>query len=252
MNADLWLRSFHTAEEGAARLVFFPHAGGAASYFFPLSKLLAPQTEVLAVQYPGRQDRHRERPLDDVSRLADELREVLRPADDTPVVYFGHSLGATVAFEVARRLEEEGAGPRMLMASARCAPSAHRSDGIHLLDDAGIVAELRRLSGTDPSLLEDEELLAALMPAIRGDYTAAETYAYEPGAPLSCPVVGFVGDDDVRVGAEDLAGWREHTSAGFELCRLPGGHFYPTEDPTRAAKEIGARVGSAVSPRGRS
>ncbi|KIH98474.1 oleoyl-ACP hydrolase [Streptomonospora alba] len=250
MSTDLWLRSFHPAPEAAVRLVFFPHAGGAASYFFPLSKLLAPRFEVLAVQYPGRQDRRREEPIADVDGLAEELAAVLGPTGGKPVVYFGHSLGATVAFEVSRRLAGQGAGPAALMVSARCAPSEHRSNGIHLLDDDGIVAELRRLSGTDSSLLEDEELLAALMPAIRGDYKAAETYTYTPGPALSCPIVGFLGDDDVRVGADDLESWRKHTTAEFELRRLPGGHFYLTEDPVRAAKEIGACIESSVPGQG--
>ncbi|MET9710118.1 thioesterase II family protein [Nocardiopsis alba] len=247
MRANVWLRCLREAPEAESRLVVFPHAGGAASYFFPLSRALSPKIEVFAVQYPGRQDRRREKTFEDVVPLAERLVEQLRPVDDhRPVVYFGHSLGATVAFEVARRLEAEGNGPRALIASARCAPSAHRSHEIHLLDDAGIVAELRKLSGTADRLLDDEELLETLMPAIRGDYKAAETYSYTPGPPLNCPVFGFYGDDDVRVGEEDLLGWKAHTVGGFELHGLPGGHFYPSENPTRTAEEIEARVGSVM------
>ncbi|MEU3310723.1 thioesterase II family protein [Nocardiopsis sp. NPDC055551] len=244
MRADLWLRGFHPAPEAPVRMVIFPHAGGSASYFFTLSRLLAPEVEVFVVQYPGRQDRRREPVRENVELLAKELVEELHPRDAKPTVFFGHSLGATVAFEVARRLEQAGVGPAALWASARCAPSDHRTHDIHLLDDEGIIAELRRLSGTDTSLLDDKELLDTLMPAIRGDYKAAETYVYTSGPPLACPVVGFVGDDDSRVREADLLGWRELTESGFELVHMPGGHFYPTDHPALTAEEFRTRLGS--------
>lgn len=239
----LWLRRFNPAPESALRLVFFPHAGGSASFFHPFSKLLPPSIEVLAVQYPGRQDRRREECIDDVRTLAERITPVLAGIEDKPFAFFGHSLGATVAFEVARRLEEERRRiPVALMVSSRCAPSDHRSAGIHKLTDEGVLRELRGLSGTNAALLGDAELVAALMPAIRADYRAAETYTYVPGPPLSCPIIGFTGGSDPRVEVDDLLAWSEHTDDSFELCVLPGGHFYLIEDTARVAREIEGRL----------
>ncbi|BFO16870.1 hypothetical protein SHKM778_32580 [Streptomyces sp. KM77-8] len=99
-----------------------PHAGGSASYFFPVSRRLSSVADVLVVQYPGRQDRRREPCLGSVADLADALAGELLPLRGGPLVLFGHSLGATVAFEVARRLEAEGAPPLALFASGRRAP----------------------------------------------------------------------------------------------------------------------------------
>ncbi|MFG2608496.1 thioesterase II family protein [Streptomyces sp. NPDC048514] len=224
---SLWLRRFHPRPDARVRLICFPHAGGSASFFFPMSQEMSSGIEVMAVQYPGRQDRHTEQPVASVQALAREVFSVLRHWTDLPLALFGHSMGASVAFEVARLLEQEaGIEPAALFASGRNAPSQPRSNDIHRLDDDGIVAELQRLSGTDARILGDMELLRLALPAIRSDYKAAETYRYQPGPPLGCPVVGLGGDSDIRVAVEDLAAWSDHTTGTFELQVFPGGHFY--------------------------
>jgi pyochelin biosynthesis protein PchC len=245
----LWLRGFRPAPDAAARLVCLPHAGGSASYFFGLARALDPRVELLAVQYPGRQDRHAEPCVGDVVELAEQLVDVLAGLDDTPLVLFGHSMGATVGFEVARRLAARGAPPARLVVSARCAPSDHRSAGIHLLDDDGVLAELRRLSGTEAAVLGDEELLRMVLPAIRSDYRAAETYRYAPGPPLPVPILGLCGDADPRVEPEHVAGWRAHTDAGFDLRVLPGGHFYFGQQPGELAGVLAAAALGAADGR---
>lgn len=221
-----WMRRFHPADGAAARLVCFPHAGGSAPYFYHVGRMLAPGLDVLAVQYPGRQERRHEPVIESVPELADRVVAELRPWLDRPFALFGHSLGAVLAYEVARRLEAEGRRPLGLLASGHRAPHVERHDTAHLLDDDGLIAELRRLSGTDDALLDDDELLRLVLPCVRGDYKAAETYAYRPGPPLSCPVVGLTGDADPLVPVAEARGWAEHTTGGFELDVLPGGHFY--------------------------
>lgn len=238
-DAAVWLRRYHQSAPGAPRLVCLPHAGGAASYFFRLSSDLSPEVEVIAVQYPGRQDRRAEPCVEDTVALAERLVPVVAPLADRPLALFGHSMGATVAFELARRLEHDhGVAVRSLVASARCAPGRHRSHGIHALDDDQIVHELRRLSGTDGSVLVDDEMLALVLPTLRSDYKAAETYRYVPGADLTCPVVGMVGDLDPRVGVAELEAWADHTTGGFSLRVLPGGHFYLADHPEAFAAEL--------------
>ncbi|MBM9506897.1 thioesterase II family protein [Actinacidiphila acididurans] len=224
--AELWLRRFHQAVEAGARLVCLPHAGGSASWFFPMAKALAPEVEVVAVQYPGRQDRRLEPCRTSVGELADELVGLVAELTDKPLALFGHSLGATVAFEVARGLEARGIVPEVLFASGRRAPSIERDESVHLRDDAGIIAEIVALGGSDASLLEEPEVAAMVLPAVRGDYRAAETYRYAGGPRLSCPVVVLTGDADPKVTPREAAAWAEHTSGRFELHFFPGGHFY--------------------------
>ncbi|MDI2128520.1 thioesterase II family protein [Yinghuangia seranimata] len=231
---DLWLRRFHPAADNAPKLLCFPRAGGSAVAYFPLSRLLAPDVDVAAVQYPGRQDRRAEPPAPTVGELADALAEIVADAyadaaeRGMPVAFFGHSMGAIVAFEVALRLAR-GTGspvPSMLFASGRRAPSRHRDETVHLRDDRGVLDELRALSGTGAAVFQDEELVRMVMPAIRADYRAIETYRAEPGAVLTRPVVALVGDADPRVTSDEAEAWRTHTTAPFEMHTFPGGHFY--------------------------
>ncbi|MEU9148259.1 alpha/beta fold hydrolase [Streptomyces sp. NPDC048349] len=232
-----WLRRFHPADRAPVRLFCFPHAGGSASYYFPVSRALSPRADVVAVQYPGRQDRRHEACVDDVRTLADRVFAELWPWCDRPVALFGHSLGATLAFEVALRLEAAGVTPAALFASGRRAPSRHRDDErLHLAPDDRLLATIRRMSGTDPAVLADDELLRAVLPAIRGDYKAAETYRYLPGPALACPVVVLNGDSDPEVSSQEAAAWAGHTEGPCSFHLFPGGHFYLNQ---HAAEVIG-------------
>ncbi|MBT2386234.1 thioesterase [Streptomyces sp. ISL-11] len=223
----MWIRRFHPRPDSDVRLVCLPHAGGSASFFFPVSQAMPESVEVLCVQYPGRQDRRKEPLIDNIPDLADRVFAALLPWAEKPLALFGHSMGATLAFEIARRFERErGTVLAGVFASGRRAPSAPRHETVHERDDEGILRELRSLSGTNTQILGDEEVLRMVLPAIRADYRAAETYTYEPGEPLRCPVVGLTGDDDPKVTVAEARAWGDHTDGAFDFHVFPGGHFF--------------------------
>jgi surfactin synthase thioesterase subunit len=223
---DAWIRRFHPAPAGMFSLACFPPAGGSASFYYPLSAGLSPAVEVLALQYPGRQDRRAERPIGDIRQLADRAADVLASWQlDRPLALLGHGMGATVAFEVARRLECETT-PLVLFVSGQRAPSRHRQETVDLADDRALLAELTLLTGADPRRLGDDGPPQVTLPAIRSDLRAAAHYRCPPGPQLTCPIVALVGDADPRTSIEQARAWQEHTCGDFDLRVLDGGHFY--------------------------
>ncbi|WP_329406146.1 alpha/beta fold hydrolase [Streptomyces sp. NBC_00704] len=251
----VWLRRYHPVDDNAPRLICFPHAGGSASYYFPFSRAVADTgaAEVSVVQYPGRQDRHREACLTDLRQLARCVVDAVLACDDgRPVSLFGHSMGALLAFEVALQLQE-GAGLRAdrLFVSGRRSPSRATSEKVHLRDEQGLMREVRALDGTGSSMLDDPDIRAMILPPLRADYEALETYRYSPARRLTIPVDAFVGDSDPRTPVEDAGQWGAVTSGDFELCVLPGGHFYLVEQWTTLAAHLGGRLAGIGEPTSR-
>ncbi|MFE4663517.1 thioesterase II family protein [Streptomyces sp. NPDC056716] len=244
LDTDRWIRRFHPGAGRAPRLVCFPHAGGSAGFYRRLSELLHPRVEVLAVQYPGRLERRDEPLFTEIAPLADAIAGVLEPSWGTPPAFFGHSMGAVVAYETARRLgARTGAGPVALFASGRRAPSTVRDgERLHLAGDGELVAEIVRQGGTPPELLADPEMRALVLPALRGDYRAIETYRHRPGPRITAPVTVLVGAGDAKVTAREARAWEGHTDGTTEVLSFDGGHFFLAEQPERIAAVIRSRL----------
>lgn len=238
-----WVRQFHPAPDTRVRLVCLPHAGGAASFYFPLSRALTPAVDVLAVQYPGRQDRRHEPTISSLPELADRIFEAIRHLDDRPLALFGHSMGAVLAYEIALRLQDAGLpAPVRLFVSGRRAPCCDRDERLHLGSDAQLLAEVRRLGGPHAALLAEPDVLEMVMPAIRSDYHAVENYRHESGRRLACPVTVLTGDSDPRVSIEEATAWEEHTTGLTELQVFPGGHFFLVDQSTRVTGLLADRL----------
>jgi surfactin synthase thioesterase subunit len=234
-----WLQCYHRSPDAGVRLLYFPHAGGSASFCFPISRVLSPSIEVLALQYPGRQNRRTERCMQNISQFVDAIIVALEEVDDRPLAFFGHSMGAILAFEVALRFQRCGRTmPVRLFASGRRAPSTTRYEKVHLCDDDGLIAELRRLAGTDKRILGDEEIIRMILPAMRVDYKAIETYEWIPGPAIDCPITGLVGNNDPKTTVDEARAWKKHTTRDFTMHVYPGGHFYLGSDGLRVVNVI--------------
>jgi pyochelin biosynthetic protein PchC len=224
--AARWLRNYRPTPDATLRLVCFPHGGGGATFFRPWALTAPEDVEVLVVQYPGREDRRGEAVLTEMSALADSAAQAIADGVPGPLALFGHSMGALVAFEVARRLEVGASQPQRLIVSGREAPHRARPSAKHLLDDAQLWADVGRLGGTHATLLESDELRALVLPTLRADFRLVAEYRVAARTPLQTGISAFTGIADPDVEIPRVESWRDWTSGGFELRSFPGDHFY--------------------------
>lgn len=213
----------------SVRLFCFSYAGGSATIYQSWAEIFPPDIEVHCVQLPGREWRLKEQPFTRLGPLVDELVDVVGGAQ--PYALFGHSLGALIAFELARAMRRAGRpGPAHLFVSAHRAPQLPREEPtIHDADDDLFTAGLETLSGTPPELLANEGLMELIRPVLRADFELAETYEYSDERSLGCPISAFGGLGDHVTSRGKLEPWREQTSSEFLLRMIPGGHFFVTE-----------------------
>jgi medium-chain acyl-[acyl-carrier-protein] hydrolase len=210
------------------RLFCFPYAGGTAAVFRNWPRYLPSEIEVCAIQYAGRGGRIAEPLSDDVVDVMNGVYSDVQRFLNKPFAFFGHSMGALVSYEFARRLQREGQpGPFELFVSGSIAPhESSNYEPTHNLPDAEFIAELRRLQGTPAEVLENAELMQLMLPIIRADFKASQTYEYIPGPPLECSLRAFGGLSDEMVPREQVETWREHTRGSFRAQMLPGDHFF--------------------------
>jgi medium-chain acyl-[acyl-carrier-protein] hydrolase len=227
MPSDTWV-GYPAPRPGATlRLFCLPYAGGGTRIFQSWSDRLPGVVEVASVRLPGRERRFHEPPLRRMDTLLSRLAEGVGPHLDRRYALFGHSVGARIAFELARTLRRHGAAPPVvLFVSGSHAPQAPRVPPTHDLPDKELIEWLRKLGGTLPEVLDNPALLSVLLPVLRADLSVADSYVYTPEPPLDCPIRGFRGAHDTGVPLELAAAWQAQTHSGFALRTLPGGHFF--------------------------
>ena len=228
---EVWLYRPRPTPRARLRLVVFPHAGAGASLVGSWPSLLPPDVEVLAVKLPGREFRVHEIPISDMAELVSQVTPVFESLEE-PFVLFGHSVGALIAFEVARSRVASGlAPPAKLVVSA--APAPHlplKGPILHNLEVEDFVAAIVDFGGTPLAVLDDPDLREILIPSLRADLAMRETYRYADARPLCCPLTAFAAQDDRRVDYEDVATWSSHTESVFKVRRIRGGHFNLVEE----------------------
>ncbi|MER7762668.1 alpha/beta fold hydrolase [Streptomyces sp. NPDC097619] len=212
----------------ARRLVCFPHAGGSAGWYRPWGAHLDDSVELLGVQYPGREHRFGEPLVADMATLVTEITAALRAEPQRPTVFFGHSMGASVAYETLLRLEAAGSRQvTRLVVSGRRAVVPPATAPARPMTDAELVESMTTLGGTPRAVLADPELRALFLPPLRNDYLLLDRYRPAPGTPpIHADLIAVTGDADPRVTVDEMRAWTTLTTGRTATRVFPGGHFY--------------------------
>ena len=226
-----WLSCPQPNTEAKLRVFCFPYAGGRDHVYRNWSDQLPKVVEIYLVQLPGRGSRLLEKPFTNLIELSKSLAVAIPSYLDKPFVFFGHSMGAMVSFELARQLRRCGLEPSHFFASGCHAPQIPDSNILHDLPESELIKELNLLNGTPKEVLENRELLSIILPTLRADCMMTETYVYMNESPLNCPITVFGGLRDPLATREELEAWSEQTSASFSLRMLDGDHFFLHTSP---------------------
>jgi medium-chain acyl-[acyl-carrier-protein] hydrolase len=226
--AERWLAYREVNPRAKMRMFCFPYAGGGASIYRGWGASLPADVEVCPVQLPGRESRLRDQPFNRTEPMVAAIADALKPHMTMPFVFFGHSMGGMLSFELSRELRRRGqALPLHIFVSGRRAPQLPaREEPIYDLPEPEFLIKLRELNGTPEEVLQHDELMRLLIPILRADFAVNETYAYTQEEPFDFGISAFGGLGDEEVTREDVAAWQEHTRGRFRMRMLPGDHFF--------------------------
>lgn len=225
------------------RLYIFPHAGGSADYYLPFAKAFTGGTKCVAVQYPGKRAGRDLSQYTSIPELADRTSVMLKP-EEAPagqIAFFGHSMGALLAFELALRFEAAGNPLAALFLSASAAPGRMRHGAELKGSDRELLSLVSDVTGANPEFLNDEQFAATVLPTLRG-LKAVASYDSPPEARVSSPIYALMADNDELATTELVAPWEQRTTSDFELTVFPGDHFYINSNLPQLAQWVEERV----------
>ncbi|PIE47459.1 MAG: hypothetical protein CSA42_03400 [Gammaproteobacteria bacterium] len=229
-----WLTYFTPRPHARVRLFCIPHGGGGAQNFKDWAEALPDFIEVVALSFPGRGSRYAEPAIHSMRELVDEIVTAIKPLLDKPYAFFGHSVGALVAYEVVCRIEQvkqkEGLTlklPMRLMTSAHKVPAdSHADTPMYQLSDADLLAKIGELGLVPDEALQNKDLVDFILPPLRADFEISETYQWQKAKPLTVPITATMGDKDTLLTEQDMQGWKAYTSCNFTFKCYEGDHFY--------------------------
>ncbi|MBO9998159.1 MAG: thioesterase [Cyanobacteria bacterium SID2] len=219
---------FKSNNSDKLRLFCFPYAGGGTLSFRGWRDRFPSNIGVYPIELPGRGFRLQEPLLTRLPFIVNSIAPILYPYLDKPFAFFGHSMGALIAFELTRFLRREYAiQPVRLCVSGRCAPQTLPIvPPIHQLPESDFIEALRYLNGTPAEVFKNPELMGLVLPILRADFSVVETYSYCHEEPLHCSISVFGGLDDPETTIDFLEAWKVQTNHSTSLYLLSGDHFF--------------------------
>ncbi|MFG3200390.1 thioesterase II family protein [Streptomyces sp. NPDC048208] len=241
-----WFRVLKPAGASPLRLLCFPHAGGSASFFHPWSRFVPDGVELVAARYPGREERILDSSATSMGQLVEDLAHACEVFKGSELILFGHSMGASVAHELALTLQDRDVDLRGLIVSGRAGPQDQCTRDVRAMSDAELIEEICGFGGTDPLAFQSEELRELFLPPVRADYELLRAYVPTMDDRLSVPVIAYYGDQDPDLSSEAVGSWESVTRSSFTMRGFPGGHFYVSEHASAVLRDAFSRLSSVA------
>lgn len=235
------------------RLFCFPYAGGGASIFHAWANTLPSDIETVGIQMPGMESRIMEPPIESLSLVVQTLLSEIYPKCDKSFVFFGHSLGALISFELTRNLKKRyGLQPlHMFVAGIHAPHILNQKPPIHDLPETDFLTMLQgRYSGIPEEILRNPDILELVLPGLKASLKMYECYKYEEDDPLDCDITAFGGDQDKNTRREDLEAWCHQTKRSFTLHMLPGSHFFINSERNHFLRTFSSELRGILSKLG--
>lgn len=226
-----------TDNECDIKLFCFPYAGGGASAYSTIGKKLAGKLEVFAMQLPGREEKIMKSAYTSLESVAGDAAKEIKPHLGSCIIFWGHSMGARIAFEVAQKLESEGSWINHLIVSGNTIPEIPPRIYMKDLPDAAFKEELHKMAGTPRAVIENQELMDIFIPILRADFALAETDCVSGQEPLDCPITAWCGSQDKEAKYTDVLLWKKYTKQ-FTVKVFEGDHFFIKDQEDEVIKEI--------------
>ena len=250
INPTGWIAKAPNSHGAGIKLYCFSYAGGSASHFLPWQPALH-GAQICALQLPGRGARMMEQPFTSFPELIAALGEVMAVQERQPFAFFGHSLGALIAFELARYCKSHYLPmPQRLIVSGCNGPQAlNPPRKLHLLPDEEFIAELRNYNGTPPEVLEHRELMELVLPIIRADFSLVDSYRYHPLGKLDIPILALAGRRDSYNSDEQVQAWEKESTHQFRAQWFEGDHFFINDERDDVLRTINRELAAMQGER---
>lgn len=235
-------------DEITPRLYCFPYGAGGASEYLSWEKMFNNRFRVIPIQLPGREERASENPIGNIHQLVSALRGEIKDHLSVPYAFYGHSIGALVAYALCFDLQEMGMPlPRHLFVGAFSSPTilpnpwfrhlSHQLNqigisSIPLIDTPLSDAKLNDIfkvfnSGEFTEFDQlDESYFQKLLPSIWADLHIVNQFKLSANPQLKIPITALGGLNDERVSNQEIQAWKELTSESFSSFFLEGDHFF--------------------------
>ena len=244
-----WMIRNKRNRQNVKQRVFCFHPVGAGASMFSHFLYNAPEdTDVLAFQLPGRENRIDEASYESMTELIPEIARVILPYLDQPFVVMGHSFGGIVGFELIRYLRaQHGITPRHLFITGTIAPQLtlewKKRD---VINQTAVEANSEERLLSLMNYIDDVEFLKRILPVMRKDMPLIMGYQYQPQTPFDFPITAFAAAQDEVVLIDEVKQWNEQTTNAFTLEVVEGDHWFLSRNRELVLQRLSEAMDTSV------